>query len=116
MGGSRSQTTNTKQYNEQNSHTKNHDIKSVTYENNWNENTREINNHNGGTYMNGVTDLSNSMNKGVQSFDLSAGLMNLGALRGASTAIIATPEDAVALLEMNANLARPYQVKGAYMI
>merc|ERR1711998_86191 len=68
--------------------------------------------------MNGVTDLTGSMNAGSQSFDLSAGLMNLNRLQNlnAKQAIITTPENAVALLNMNARLARPYQVKGAYLI
>ena len=40
-------------------------------------------------------------------------LMNL---QGATQAIIATPEQAVALMQLNAELGNPYQVKGAYMI
>jgi len=35
---------------------------------------------------------------------------------GASTAIVATPEQAMALINMNNQLDQPYQVKGAYLI
>ena len=34
----------------------------------------------------------------------------------ASTAIIATPEQAMELINLNNNLAQPYEVKAAYLI
>ena len=99
--GSSHQTTNTKSENTMNTYTKNHDINKITNTNNYKENTQVTNNHDGNTYKHGLTDLNGSNNSGSQSFDLSAGLMNLNAL-GASTAIVTTPEKAVALLQMNA--------------
>ena len=44
---------------------------------NYNEDTKVYNRHDGNSYKNGVTDLSGSTNAGTQNFDLSAGLMNL---------------------------------------
>ena len=37
-------------------------------------------------------------------------------LNGAKTAIVTTPEKARALINMNNQLAHPYQIKGAYLI
>ena len=90
--GSTHQTTNTVSNDIKNEHTKTHDIKDITHNNHYNEHTKITNNHVGNTYKGGVTDLAGSKNKGSQNFDLSAGLMNLGALHGANTAIVATPE------------------------
>ena len=113
--GSSSQTTNTKTSNTYNTNTVNHDVEKITDNNNYKEHDRVTNNHNGNTYKHGFTDLTGMKNEGSQSFDLSAGLMNLNQL-GATAAIVTTPEKAVALLNLNANLEQPYQVKGAYLI
>ena len=97
---------------------KNVDKSTITDTNNYHENTKVTNNHNGNTYKHGVTDLNGSLNTGKQSFDLSAGLMNLISMQhsNARTAIVTTPEKAMALLNMNAELAQPYEIKGAYLI
>ena len=97
---------------------KNVDKSTITDTNNYHENTKVTNNHKGNTYKHGVTDLNGSLNTGKQSFDLSAGLMNLVAMQNldASTAIVTTPEKAMALLNMNAQLDQPYEIKGAYLI
>ena len=75
--GSTHQSQNVHDTNVQNNYVHNVDKSTLTDTNNYREHTKVTNNHNGNSYMHGVTDLSGSQNNGKQSFDLSAGLMNL---------------------------------------
>ena len=52
----------------------------------------------------------------LQNLDLqNLDLQNLD-LQGATHAIVATPEQAMALINMNNQLDMPYEIKGAYLI
>ena len=63
---------------------------------------------------------ASDIKKGLQDAnDIKGGVKDLISwqnLKGVNTAIVTTPEKATALLNMNSQLAQPYQVKGAFLI
>ena len=100
----------------------NHDVQNINNNNNYSESRKKTYNNeehhsnkvDGDITTGNVRNMQGMNNKGKQCFGAGC-LMNLN-LQGASQAIIATPEQAMALINMNNQLEQPYEIKGAYLI
>ena len=117
--GSSHQTTNIEKHSVDNQKIDTINDNTHTVNNNWDVHHTEHNKHNGDVIVGSAVNLGNSVNTGNRCMggpgDCPTKLMNLMNM-DATTAIIATPEQAIALLNLNANLQNPYEIKGAYLI